>query len=81
MMVAAVAAHFGLPLEVKPVDMGNDTSPSLEQVMQSYNPLVDTAAMRQAMAQRYADGSISHQAAKAFETLRNIYNLRNEPLQ
>lgn len=81
MMVAAVAAHFGLPLEVKPVDMGNDTSPSLEQVMQSYNPLVDTAAMRQAMAQRYADGSISHQAAKAFETLRNTYNLRNEPLQ
>ena len=61
--------------------MGNDTSPSLEQVMQSYNPLVDTAAMRQAMAQRYADGSISHPAAKAFEILRNTYNLRNEPLQ
>ena len=65
MMVAAVAKFFNLPLELKPVDMRLSKVPTLERIMESYNPHTDTKNLRNAPSD--------------FEALRNHYNLRPEP--
>ena len=65
MMVAAAAKFFNLPLQLKPVDMGLSYTPSLQCVMDSYNPHEDTKNLRNAPSD--------------FEALRNHYNLRPEP--
>lgn len=65
MMVAAAAKFFNLPLELKPVDMGLSNIPTLERIIESYNPHTDTKNLRNAPGD--------------FEALRNHYDLRPEP--
>ena len=67
MTVAQIARYFRLPMEIQPVDMGDRTKPTLEQVMESYNPLEDTGRLKT--------------SPESFEEQRNHYSLRNEPLQ
>lgn len=66
MAVRALTSFFGLPEPAiaDAAPSGWPSAPSLEAIMSSYNPAVDTAAFR-------AD-------ATAFETLRNTYNYRPE---
>lgn len=78
MMIAAVAQHFGLDIDLKnlpqfkslitpcgTIDMGRYTLRDMKKVMDSYNPGVDTEALKLHPEQ--------------FESLRNNYNLRHEP--
>ena len=66
MAVRALTSFFGLPEPAiaDAAPSGWPSAPSLEAIMSSYNPAVDTAALR-------AD-------ATTFETLRNTYNYRPE---
>lgn len=64
MMIEAVAKHFDLPLKVDKVDMGNNSTPSLNKVIDSYDPQIDTSALKK--------------NPENFEALRNHYNLRHE---
>ncbi len=66
MAVSAVARHFGLPQPVMPesVPSGAADRVSVETIMASYDPLVDTEVLRR--------------DPQLFEWLRNNYNLRGE---
>lgn len=67
MAVDAVTAHFGLPhieLPCGPAPVWPETV-TAASILASYNPLADTAALKA--------------APEAFESLRDNYQLRNEP--
>ncbi|MDD2962189.1 MAG: 4-phosphoerythronate dehydrogenase [Muribaculaceae bacterium] len=64
MMIEAVASHFGFDVASDVIDMGNTSLPSQARIIDSYNPLIDTAALKT----QYNE----------FEDLRNHYNLRDE---
>ena len=64
MMIDAVTRYFKLPIELKHIDMGNIKIPTFERVIESYNPGIDTKALRA--------------NPKSFEALRNHYDLRPE---
>ncbi len=66
MIVAEIARHFNLPMQISAVDMGDNIKPTLEQVMESYRPLEDTKRLRT--------------VPDKFEEQRNNYCLRDEPL-
>lgn len=66
MMLEALAAHFGWEIEIPQVDapFSGAEDVTLETIMASYNPLVDTEALKSAPC--------------SFESLRNTYHLRSE---
>ncbi len=66
MLLEALAEHFGWDIDIPKVDapLKGADEVTLEGIMASYNPLVDTAALKS--------------APESFETLRNTYALRAE---
>lgn len=65
LVVHSLARHFNLPISIGYLDMGTGTHPSLQQIADSYDPLIDDAALRA--------------EPTALERLRNRYPLRPEP--
>lgn len=66
MVVKALNEHFGInaPVNMPQAPLLGATQVTMGKILASYNPLLDTAALKQAPA--------------TFEALRNNYNLRNE---
>ncbi len=66
MAVDAVCRHFGMPVpEIDPHVADAPATVTARQILDGYDPLIDTAALRGAPA--------------AFEQLRTAYSLRREP--
>lgn len=66
MILEALTEHFGWAIDIPQVDapLKGASGVTLENIMSSYNPLLDTQALKS--------------SAGAFEALRNNYNLRSE---
>ena len=76
MVQAALARHFGLnipPISIAAPALGAEKV-SLQAIMQSYDPMADTATLRAALAAACDQAA----ARAAFEALRNHYDLRHE---
>ena len=78
MVLDAVSRHFGLPRLYPAAPRPEKDIPgkvTLAEVMESYNPLDDTAYMRKAVNKTRTDSELR----KVFEELRDKYPLRDEP--
>lgn len=73
MLVEALATHFGWDVELPKVEapLRGATEESLDKIMQSYNPLSDTKALK-----AYLNNQ--EELPEAFEALRNTYDYRKE---
>lgn len=81
MILEALSQHFGWELELPVVETPAEGAcdVTLEKIMESYNPLADTQALKSAIAE--AENSMPDEtdiAGTVFENLRNTYKLRSE---
>ncbi len=75
MTVNAILRHFGSDRRLDlGIPEGAAAKVTAESILASYDPAVDTAALRRA----FADAANDAEAAKGFEFLRNNYPLRQE---
>ena len=81
MVLEALSQHFGWELEIPVVEAPalRAENVTMERIMESYNPLADTQALKTAIAK--VEKSISNEnftPESAFENLRNTYLFRQE---